>query len=72
MTLEYMDRMTGEMETLTMKDLVFINYRTGMPARNSSYDTHLYKLCDEGGIRHFSMHVLRNMVFSNFGMVRHP
>lgn len=60
MTLEYMDRMTGEMETLTMKDLVFINYRTGMPAKNSSYDTHLYKLCDEGGIRHFSMHVLRH------------
>ena len=59
-TLEYMDRMTGEMETLTMKDLVFINYRTGMPAKNSSYDTHLYKLCDEGGIKRFSMHVHRH------------
>ena len=30
-----------------MRDLVFINWRTGEPAKNSSYDTHLYKLCDE-------------------------
>ena len=32
-----------------MRDLVFINWRTGEPAKNSSYDTHLYKLCDEAG-----------------------
>ena len=43
-----------------MRDLVFINYRTGAPAKNSSYDTHLYKLCDEAGIKRFSMHVLRH------------
>ncbi len=59
-TLEYMDRHTGQKSTLVMKDLVFINYRTGMPAKNSSYDTHLYKLCEEAGIKHFSMHVLRH------------
>ncbi len=59
-TLEYMDRHTGQKSTLMMKDLVFINYRTGMPAKNSSYDTHLYKLCEEAGIKHFSMHVLRH------------
>ena len=38
---------------LVMRDLVFINWRTGEPAKNSSYDTHLYKLCDEAGIRRF-------------------
>ena len=49
-TLEYMDRRTGETASLCMRDLVFINWRTGEPAKNSSYDTHLYKLCDEAGI----------------------
>ncbi len=43
-----------------MKDLVFVNFRTGMPAKNSSYDTHLYKLCDKAGIDHFCMHALRH------------
>ena len=43
-----------------MRDLVFINFRTGMPAKNSSYDTHLYKLCDTAGIEHFCMHALRH------------
>jgi integrase len=59
-TLEYMDRRTGEMATLVMSDLVFINWRTGEPAKNSSYDTHLYKLCDEAGIKRFCMHALRH------------
>ena len=59
-TLEYIDRRTGQTSTLVMRDLVFINYRTGEPAKNSSYDTHLYKLCDEAGIKRFSMHVLRH------------
>ena len=43
-----------------MRDLVFINFRTEMPAKNSSYDTHLYKLCDRAGIEHFCMHALRH------------
>lgn len=59
-TLYYMDRVTGETMPLVMKDLVFINYRTGMPSKNSSYDTHLYKLCDEAGIKRFCMHALRH------------
>lgn len=58
--LEYMDRRTGEKRYLVMRDLVFINYRTGEPTKNSSYDTHLYKLCDEAGIEHFCMHALRH------------
>ena len=58
--LEYMDRRTGETNYLVMKDLVFINYRTGEPAKNSSYDTHLYKVCDEAGIKRFCMHALRH------------
>ena len=56
----YIDRRTGKEMTLCMKDLVFINYRTGRPSKNSSYDTHLYKLCDEAKINRFSMHSLRH------------
>ena len=59
-TLQYIDRKTGDSKTLCMKDLVFVNFRTGMPNKNSSYDTHLYKLCDEAGIKHFCMHALRH------------
>lgn len=59
-TLEYIDRRTGAMRKLVMRDLVFIIFRTGEPAKNSSYDTHLYKLCDEAGIKHFCMHALRH------------
>lgn len=59
-TLEYMDRRTGAKRHMVMRDLVFINYRTGEPAKNSSYDTHLYKICDDAGIPRFSMHALRH------------
>ena len=59
-TLEYIDRRTGAISRLVMRDLVFINWRTGEPAKNSSYDTHLYKLCDEAGIERFCMHALRH------------
>lgn len=43
-----------------MRDLVFINFRTGEPSKNSSYDTHLYKICDENRIKRFRMHALRH------------
>ena len=59
-TLEYIDRRTGNRSSLVMRNLVFINWRTGEPAKNSSYDTHLYKLCDEAGIKRFCMHALRH------------
>ena len=59
-TLEYIDRRTGVSSRLVMRDLAFINWRTGEPAKNSSYDTHLYRLCDEAGIKHFCMHALRH------------
>lgn len=58
--LTFMDCKTGQKRKLVMRDLVFINWRTGMPAKNSSYDTHLYKLCDEAGIKRFCMHALRH------------
>ena len=58
--LEYTDSRTGERRCMVMRDLVFINYRTGEPNKNSSYDTHLYKLCDEAGIKRFCMHALRH------------
>lgn len=48
------------MSQLQMKDLVFINFRTEEPAKNSSYGTHLYKPCDEAEIDHFCMHALRH------------
>ena len=59
-TLEYIDRRTGVKSTLVLRDLVFINWRTGEPSKNSSYDTHLYKLYDEAGIKRFCMHALRH------------
>lgn len=59
-TLEYIDRRTGAKAKLVMRDIVFINFRTGEPAKNSSYDTHLYKLCDEAGVKRFCMHALRH------------
>ena len=49
-----------QVSRLVMRDLVFINWHTGEPAKNSSYDTHLYKLCDEAGIEKFCMHALRH------------
>ncbi len=56
--LIYTDRRKGRSSSLVMRDLVFINFRTGMPNKNSSYDTHLYKLCEAAGIAPFSMHTL--------------
>lgn len=58
--LEYIDRITRKTSRLVMGDLVFVNWRTVEPAKNSSYDTHLYKLCDEAGIKRFCMHALRH------------
>lgn len=58
--LEYTDSRTGDKKYLVMKDLVFVNWRTGEPNKNSSYDTHLYKLCDQAGIKRFCMHALRH------------
>lgn len=58
--LEFIDRISGKTRKLVMKDLVFINWRTGEPNKNSSYDTHLYKICDAAGIPRFSMHALRH------------
>lgn len=58
--LEYSDNRNGRKCLLRMKDLVFVNSRTGNPNKNSSYDTHLYKLCDKAGIGRFCMHALRH------------
>jgi len=58
--LEYTDRRTGRQMYFCMHDLVFVNYRTGEPIKNSSYDTHLYKLCEKAGIAPFGMHALRH------------
>ena len=60
-TLTHVDRRTGQNSTLVMTNLVFINFRTGEPSKNSSYDTHLYKICDENGIKRFCMHALRHI-----------
>ena len=59
-TLSYLDRRSGTLKSFNMRELIFVNWRTGMPAKNSSYDTHLYKLCDEAGIERFCMHALRH------------
>ena len=59
-TLTYLDLRTAKDKSFCMRDLVFVNYRTGLPSKNSSYDTHLYKLCEKAGIEHFCMHALRH------------
>ena len=59
-TLTYIDRRTGKEMEFVLGDLVFLNFRTGEPTKNSSYDPHLYKICDENGIERFCMHALRH------------
>ena len=44
---------------LEFNDYIFLN-RKGMPTKNSTYDSTLFKLCDKAGIERFSMHVLRH------------
>ncbi|WP_243413866.1 site-specific integrase [Oscillibacter sp. CU971] len=60
--LEYADKRKDpkQKKSFNMKDLVFINFRTGMPNKNSFYDTHLYNLCDEAGIKRLCMHTLHH------------
>ena len=58
--LDYMDRRSGKVLQLKLRDLVFINYRTGKPIKNSSYDTHLYKLCDKARVKRVCVHALRH------------
>ena len=59
-TLTYVDRRTGETCSFVMRDLVFVNERTGLPDKNSAYDSHLYRLCDRVGIKRLGMHALRH------------
>ncbi|MCR4830721.1 MAG: site-specific integrase [Pseudobutyrivibrio sp.] len=58
--LEYYDYYTDGMKRLWMKNLVFVSRRTGEPVKNSAYDTYLEKICNQAGIKRFSMHVLRH------------
>ena len=58
--LTYVDSKDQIEKTLDMSDLVFINFRTGMPSKSTSYGTHLEKLCNEAGIKPFGTHVLRH------------
>ena len=59
-SLMYVDRRSGVKMRLNMKDLIFINPRTGMPDSNSAYNSHLYTLCDRAGIHRICMHGLRH------------
>lgn len=58
--VEYYDYMAGETKKIDMKNLVFIGERKGEPVKNSAYDTHLYKVCKDAGIKNISMHTLRH------------
>ena len=41
------------------KDIIFLN-KNGLPTKNSTYDTYIYKICKKAGIKQFSMHSLRH------------
>ena len=58
--LTFMDPRTGLERTVNMKELIFVNFRTGEPIKNSTYDTNFYKICDKAGIKPFCMHALRH------------
>ena len=58
--LEFMDLRSGKKDDFCMRDLVFVNFRTGMPTKNSTYDSHLERLCEKAEVKHISMHSLRH------------
>ena len=58
--LEYHDPKSGKMKNLKMRDLVFVNPRTGEPTKNYTYDTRISKICDRCGLQPFGMHALRH------------
>ena len=58
--LIFIDPRSGREREVCMKDLIFINWRTGKPMKNSTYDNDIYKVCDKAGIKPFCMHVLRH------------
>lgn len=53
------EKSTRKICDLRYKDFVFIN-RKGLPTKNSTYDSTIYKLADKAGIKRFSMHTLRH------------
>ncbi len=58
--LTFTDPKSGLEREVPLRELIFVNFRTGEPIKNSSYDTNLYKICDKAGIKPFSMHALRH------------
>ncbi len=58
--LSFEDKRNGEIVSFKMSDLVFVNFRTGEPTKNSTYDSRMYKICEKANIRHISMHGLRH------------
>lgn len=58
--LSYYDRKSGKIKTFHMKDLVFLNEKTGMPDRTSNLDSHLRRLAKKIGTEPFGMHALRH------------
>ena len=60
--LEYTDSRTGEKEILSCGIWYLSTGEQENLLKNSSYDTHLYKLCDEAGIKRFCMHARRHML----------
>lgn len=54
-----MERKNRVICNLEFRDYVFLN-RKGIPTKNSTYDSHLYKLASKAHIEKFSMHTLRH------------
>lgn len=53
------DKKTRKVVSMEFKDFVFIN-RKGIPTKNSTYDSCLWKISEKSGIEKLSMHSLRH------------
>ena len=59
-TLHYTDKRNGRKKSIVMRDMIFINPYTGEPVKNSTYDSAIYKICDNLQIERSHMHALRH------------
>lgn len=58
--LPYLDLRTGKQAHLDMRELVFLDKRSGSPIYGDAYNTTLYRICEKARVPKISMHALRH------------